>query len=200
MMQFAIILLGLLLTTTVVSAPQSTNTPNARRSKTKVDVKYDKASDTTTVRLAAMTVIHTDGESERQDLELSVSFSYPKQTIATPQTVKIILYSLFAGGGGFEDDRRLIVTVDGARSDLGEMKLGRSDNFSPQHDRIPWIGQDLNLSISYAEFLRISKAANVHVAVGENRFKLSDKQLQSLERLCGTYATGRTKVQAVTQS
>jgi hypothetical protein len=183
MAYFVNIPLVLVLAITVVASPQSagTNTPNVRRSKTKVDVKYDKASDMTTVWLAPMTVIHTGGENEREELELSASFSFPKHTIITPASVKIHVFSIYAGGAGFEEDRRLIVTADDERIDLGNMELGFQDSFRPSHDRFPWVSQNLSLSVGYTDFLRVSKARKVQGVVGRKKFTLSSKQLQFLK-------------------
>jgi hypothetical protein len=186
MAYFVNILLFLVLAiTSVVAWPQdtSTKTPNGGRSRSGVDVTYDTASEITTVKLRPMIVIHTSGVEEREELKLSVSFSYPRQTIVTPKTVKLLIYSLYSGGAGFEDDRRLIVTTDGKRTDLGNMNLLAVNGFTLPFAHLPWIAQDLALSIDYADFVRISRADKVNMVVGRKKFSLSDKQIRSLRDL-----------------
>ena len=174
---FAWIAFGVVVTT---AFSQGAGTTPNRRSKTAVDVKYDKSSDTTSVRLASMTVIQNLGGNEQELLELSVSFSYPKQVIATPKTVTIFVYSLYAGGAGFEDNRRLIVTLDGVQTDLGNMDLVVDKSLSLRNDSIPWVQQNVRLSIQSTDFFRMAKAKQVKVVVGRKKFAFSEKQIQSL--------------------
>jgi hypothetical protein len=156
---------------------QPTNNQRKSKRKTKVEVRYDKATDTTKVWLEYMTLWENPVGFERVDM--SVSFEYPKRIIATPKSVVITIHSATKGGQLFEDTCDLVVIADGSSLNFGNMQGGCRPNRSltPGQDTF---FERLSLSIPYEDFSRMAKAGKVKLQVGGRAYNLSEKQLQSL--------------------
>lgn len=162
--------------------PQGTNQPTAgqRKSKhkTKVDLRYDRKKEITTVWLDYMKLWENPTGFEQVDI--SFSFDYPKRTIVTPKTVLITIHAATEGGPRFEYQRDLMVVADGSKLSLGEMDGGdkRGGSLTPRSGGVYF--ERLKLAISFEDFAVVARAGNVTVQIGERAYKLSDKQLQAL--------------------
>ena len=162
--------------------PQDTNRPaDGRRKpthKTKVDLRYDKKKELTTVWLDYMKLWENPTAFEQVDI--SFSFDYPMRTIVTPKTVLVTVHSAVQGGPLFDRQRDLVVVADGSRLSLGEMDNGDKSggSLTPRGRAITF--ERLRLAIPYEDFAVIARARNVTVRIGERAYKLSDKHLQSL--------------------
>lgn len=161
--------------------PQDNNQPavtaSKSRRKTKVDVKYDKKKELTTVWLRDL--ILSKNPQGFEQINMSVSFSYPQHTIVKPKTVLIVIYSASMNGTLFDYYRDLAAIADGFR-----LKMGKMEYSSGQSELTPLratlSSEFLRLAIPYDDFSRIAKAKVAMVQIGERKYNLSDKQLQSL--------------------
>jgi hypothetical protein len=170
-----------------LACPPSARPQSAKQAKadhqTKVKVRYDKAKDLTTVSLEPLTVWSATGEIRSKDnLELSVAFKYPGHTIATPESVVLVITARDQTGPQFGHERKLTVISDDVSADLGEMEL--IDSQVMPNGRVGgggvWAFEMLRLSVPYQDWLRIANANNVKMQVGEKKFELSSKSRQSL--------------------
>ncbi len=161
--------------------PQDTNQPPANqrkaKHKTKVDLRYDKKKDTTTIWLEYMTLWKNPIGFEQVDI--SFSFDYLKRTIVTPKSVVITIHSATNGGLLFENKCDLIVIADGSSFNFGNMKGGCNQNRSLTPKRGTFF-ERLSVSIPYEDFSRIAKSQKVNIQVGERTYNLSEKQILSL--------------------
>ena len=165
------------------SDKQATAKERKSEHKTKVELRYDKKRDETTAWLEPLVVWSATGEGRSPDsIELSAAFTYPKHTIAIPKTVTIRIYAQSRRGRQFTHDRKLVVTADDVRLNLGEMELKHSvgDRTVPQIGGEAWAYEMLELPIPYETWLQIAKAKKVNVQIGHRKFDVSDKHLQSL--------------------
>jgi hypothetical protein len=147
---------------------------------TKVDVKYDKKKDLTTVWLKDLTLWKNPITFEQ--INMSVSFDYPKHIIVLPNSVLITIYSASKWGTLFENESDLIVIADNIRLSLGKMGREGEPNSALSSSATVFY-ERLKLAIPYENFSRIAKANKVEVRIGGRPYNLTDKQLQSLNDL-----------------
>ncbi len=164
-----------------VSAQDRNQPPAGQRKsehKTKVDLRYDRKKDVTTVRLDELKL--WENPTGFEQVVITFSFDYPKRVIAIPKTVLFIVRTAVEEGPLFDYQRDLVVTADGSRLNLGEMNGGdkRNRSLTPQRSEIYF--ERLTLAIPYEDFATIARARSVTVQLGERSYNLSDKQLQSL--------------------
>jgi hypothetical protein len=147
--------------------------PTAPRRKTKVDVRYDKKKDLTTVRLEEL-VLWTNPIHFEQ-IGMLVEFEYPQRIIVTPKTVSLIFYSATQDFRAFPTDS-LVALLDGIRLDLGKMEGGNGDLGGPHRFTL----ERRRSSISYQDFSRIASAKKLVMLVSDRKYDLTDEQIQSL--------------------
>jgi hypothetical protein len=161
--------------------PQGANQPSAnlRKSerKTKVDLRYDKKKDITTVWLEYMPLWKNPLGFEQVDI--SFSFDYPKRTIVTPASVSVSVHSATKGGPLFGNKCDLIVMADGSSYSFGDMKGGCNQNRNLTSSRDTSL-ERLSAAIPFEDFSRIAKAKRVKIHIGGRTYDLSEKHLQSL--------------------
>ena len=160
---------------------QGANQPSANQrkseGKTKVDLRYDKKKDTTTVWLEYMPLWKNPLGFEQVDI--SFSFDYPKRAIVTPTSVSVTVHSATKGWPLFENKCDLIVMADGSSFSYGDMKGGCNQNRNLTSGRDTSL-ERLSAAIPYEDFSRIAKAKEVKVQIGGRAYDLSEKHLQSL--------------------
>ena len=146
------------------------------RRKTKVDLKYDKGKDLTTVRLP---ISLWEGLNHTDSVNFDVAFTYPGHKIVTPKTVRLLFYGSNDSGIEFAIDPRLIFVIDDVRVDLGKMKM--------VHHSVETRGeyslrsfQVFDHSISYDDFVRIAKANKVEIELDDRKYNVLSKHLQSI--------------------
>jgi hypothetical protein len=161
--------------------PQGANqqSANLRKSerKTKVDLRYDKKKDITTVWLEYMPLWKNPLGFEQVDI--SFSFDYPKRTIVTPTSVSVIVHSATKGWPLFENKCDLIMMADGSSFSFGDMKGGCNHNRNRASGRDTFL-ERLSAAIPFDDLSRIAKAKEVKIQIGGRTYDLSEKHVQSL--------------------
>jgi len=155
-----------------ISTPAAGQSKTAR--KTKVDVKYDKKRDLTTVRLEDLILWKNPAFFEQ--VTMAIAFDYPKRTIATPKSVSVVFYSATKDRTAFRNED-FVATLDGVRLDLGKMERRGNRNLNSPGG---FFFDTVRTSIPYQEFLRIAQAKKLRLEVGGDTYDLSAEQLQSL--------------------
>jgi hypothetical protein len=175
-----IALISMILGSPLKNFSQKLNQPRVSHGKserkTNVDVKYDKKKDTTTINLDDLILWKNPFGFEW--VSLDVRFEYPKRTIVTPKSVSLIFISAARNMSAFRSGK-LGAVVDGVRMDLGDLDLPRHQNLSSSKG--PFM-EVLGGPIPYQDFLRIAQAKKVRLEVGGNKYDLSDRQMQSLNK------------------
>lgn len=170
--------LGVVLTASLVSiamgdaspgpaSPQKTSTR-----KTKVDVRYNKKTDTTTIQLEELVVWKNPIGFE--ELGVNFGFDYPKRTIVTPKLVSLRFISATKNWDPFPVDD-VDVLLDGVRFTLGKLE--------PRNGSRPRGGDIIEgrrLSISFQDFSRIARAHTVAIIIGDRKYDLTSGHLQLL--------------------
>lgn len=140
--------------------------------KTKVDVRYNKKTDTTTVQLEELIIWKNPVRFEQ--IGMTCGFDYPKRTINTPKLVTLRFLAATKGWDPFPVDD-VDVIVEGARFNVGKME--------PRKGSRPSVGDIIEarrLSISFRDFSRIANAHKVAILIGERKYELAGGQLQLL--------------------
>ena len=148
-------------------SPQKTSTR-----KTKVDVRYNKKTDTSTIQLEELVIWKNPIRFEQ--IGMTFDFDYPKRTIVTPKLVSLRFITATKDWDPFPVDD-VDVMLDGARFSLGKMQ--------PRRGSRPGGGDIIEgrrLSISYQDFSRIAKAHRVAILIGDRKYDLTDDHLKLL--------------------
>jgi hypothetical protein len=148
-------------------SPQKTSTR-----KTKVDVRYNKKTDRTTVLLEELIIWKNPIRFE--EIGMTVGFDYPKRTIITPKLVSLRFIAATKDWDPFPVDD-VDVMLDRARFNLGKMESRKGSLY-----RAGDIIEGRRLSISYQDFSRIAKAHRVVILIGDRKYDLTDSHLQLL--------------------
>jgi hypothetical protein len=152
----------------------------------KIETKYDRFRNQTTVRLEPY---YVQGTAPKLDplagIEISAGFVYEGQTLTKhPDEVLFGIVSTSADGFRYDQDRGLIALVDGERVDLGQMD--RVDaSYKKKGIVIPdrYYVEVLAISMKYDVFLKIANAKVVEMQAGRREFKLRDEHLEALRDL-----------------
>lgn len=152
--------------------------------KTKVSVSYNKTTDQTLVMLMPLRVWGGASSISGSDqMDMSVLFNYPKQTIATPRAVSLVIYAnSISQGTQSARERELIVTADDVRLELGEMSVLHRQQAKAGG---AFIFEVLSLPVPYEDWLRIANGKNVKMQVGGRSFTLSGKHLRAFKDFAG---------------
>jgi hypothetical protein len=148
-------------------SPQKTSTH-----KTKVDVRYNKKTDITTVLLEELIIWKNPIRFE--EIGMTVGFDYPKRTIITPKLVSLRFIAATKDWDPFPVDD-VDVMLDGARFNVGKMEPRKASLY-----RAGDIIEGRRLSISYQDFSRIANAHRVAILIGDRKYDLTDSHLQLL--------------------
>ena len=132
--------------------------------KTKIDVRYDRQKNITTIQLEELVLWQNPVQFEQ--IGLVVGFEYPNRIIVTPKSVSVVFRSTTRDWTPFPHNNTLAALLDGVRQDLGKM-----EGVDFEHRRI---------SISYQDFARIANATKVAWLFGDRKYELTDKQIKSL--------------------
>ncbi len=149
----------------------------------KIEIKYDKFKDQTTVSLKPY---YVQGTAPTLDptagLEIYAAFVYQGQTFSKrPDTVLFGIVSTSARDFLYEQGRGLIALVDGERVDLGQME--RIDaSYKKKAIVIPdrYYVETLAVSVPYDAFLKLTNGKTVEMQAGRREFKLKDEHLEAL--------------------
>lgn len=145
------------------------------RRKTKIDVKYDKKKDVSTVRLEELVLWKSPVGF--QQVTMSVSFDYPKRVIVTPKTVSLRFRAVTDDRSPFLGEK-LEAMVDGVRAELGKFKDFDSRSLTPTRGQ--FLFDKVDNSISYADFVKLAQARSLTMIVASKDYKLSVEQMQML--------------------
>ena len=180
------LILVFLLTLVSLAFAQSSESKRKFKHRGKIETKYDKFKDQTTVRLNPY---YVQGTAPKLDptagIEITASFVYAGQKLnAPPDIVSFGIVSASADAFKYEQDRGLIALVDGERIDLGQME--RED---ASYKKYPYVisnryyVETLSAPIKYELFLKIANAKIVEMQIGKKEFKLKDEHLEALRDL-----------------
>jgi hypothetical protein len=154
---------------------QPTAGHNKAERKTKVDVKYDKKKNVTTVRLESMVL--SENPIEFEQVSMGALFEYPAHIIETPKSVSLIFFSTAQYMATFRNGA-LGAVIDGIPLNLGTFELPGNRNLrSPKGP----FSETLRVSIPYQDFMRIAQGKTVRLEVGGNKFNLTESQIQALD-------------------
>ncbi len=145
------------------------------RRKTKVDVKYDKRKELSTVWLEELVL--WKNPVGFQQVTMAASFNYPKRVIVTPKTVSLRFRSATEDRSPFVGDK-LVAVVDGVRLELG--KFEDFDNRSLTTTPGNFLFDRVSNSISYEDFVKLAQARSLTMIVASRDYKLSTEQIQML--------------------
>jgi len=154
-------------TTVCSELPQKTSTR-----KTKVDVRYNKKTDTSTIQLEELVIWKNPIRFEQ--IGITFGFDYPKRTIVTPKIVSLRFMTATKDWDPFPVDD-VDVMLDGARFSLGKMEPRRGSR-----PRGGDIMESRRISISYQDFSRMAKSHRVAILIGDQKYDLTDGHLQLL--------------------
>ena len=132
--------------------------------KIKVDVRYDRQKNITTVKLEKLVLWQNPVNFE--EIGLVVGFEYPNRIIVTPESVSVVFYTATRDWTPFPRNNKLAALLDGVRQDLGKV-----EEVDFERRRI---------SISYQDFARIANATKVACLFGDRKYELTEKQIKSL--------------------
>ena len=161
------------LSSVVMCARQGSKQPP--QTKTKVDLKYDKAKNLSSVTLPLSI---WEGISKTDSLDLDVTFAYPGHVIVTPSMVRFRFFVSDDPAFGINDEA-LVFHVDGARLDLGNMKEVHHSNRT-EGEYIKSTFQVFELSVPYDKLTQIVKGKLVKIELGGRKYDLSSKNLKAL--------------------
>jgi hypothetical protein len=149
----------------------------------KIAAKYDKTKDQTTVFLQPYIIKRSTNPvvAGVASTALAAGFIHRGKTLqSTPSTVELGILSESTLGYLYEKDRRLKIKLDDETLDVGEMKLVTSRFYQLMGNKYR---EDLAIRLPYEQFIRLTKAKDVHLEVGQQSFKLQDEHLEALREL-----------------
>ena len=166
--------------------------------KSKVETIYDKTKNQTTTYLRPMTIAVARGTLEAQiwnegkrtetipseTIWLTAYFVSPGKVLTKPQSVVIGFRSWTLDKTKYDNDRSLVINLDGASARLGQMELleRRLDPNMQLNDHRYFV-ESLEMPLPYETFLRITNAATVKLTVGGTEFLLADENLEAFRDL-----------------
>lgn len=153
--------------------------PQAPKRNLKVDVRYDKKKDVTTLRLEPLVIWEGGFAVPRDSMYMLVAFEYPKRTIVKPQEVWIH----FDGGSGGDWEPfptpNFAAVVDGVRLDLGTFEGGRGALIRS----VPRGGiviERRRQKVSFDNFAKIASARKLTLVIGDHDYDIATEHLQAL--------------------
>ncbi|MDQ3819832.1 MAG: hypothetical protein M3362_19455 [Acidobacteriota bacterium] len=142
----------------------------------KIETTFDQAKNITTVRLGRMRVLDT-----ANFLELTLFYTYPGQTPATPKNVALGIMAR-TPDGHFSNKRELVVKADKYILKFGQMELLQNIPFGGGSTQV------LATTVPYDVFLRIANAKNIEMKLGDVEFLIKDDQLEAIRDLASRTA------------
>lgn len=187
----------------VVGLPRGTaqTTPGKQQSerKTKVETEFDGTKNETLTRIGPFVLWKASknplsGEVNYGEVALSVSFSSPGKTIATPKfvTIKILATSQerggFEGQGFFGREYELSVTTDSGPYSFGKMVLLGATREKAAGNALGTsslivLKETIVKPIPFDDFARIARSEKVEIKVGSREFKLRKDHLAAFRDL-----------------
>ena len=140
---------------------------------TKVDSRYDKGKDETTVEFSQLAL----RGNETQRIFLSVSASYKGQKPKEPDDVIVIVSVLSSGSYRYPDVMAMQVLVDGKK--LSDVLMINLDKRKADDDYLETIGTRMK----YDQFKRLLKASAAEFQLQDLRLPITDAHLAKLREL-----------------
>ena len=180
---------------------QGTNSSKSRKFKhnSKVESLYDKAKDQTTTYLRPMTlridhgsldaIIWNEGKKVEtipsQTVWLTAYFLSSGKILTKPSSVVIGLRFWALDKTTYDNDRKLVVRLDNARTDLGTMDLmeRRLDPNMQLGDGHHYFVESFELAVPFNTFVSITSATNVTLTLGTTELQLSNEHLEAFRDL-----------------
>lgn len=174
--------------------------PPTRKFKhnSKVETIYDKTKNQTTTYLRPMTIASAKGTLDAQiwnegkrienipsaKIWLTAYFVSPGKVLTKPQNVVIGFRSWTMDKTKYDNDRSLVINLDGASTSLGPMELlERRVDPNMQLNDHRYYFESLEMPLPYETFLRITNASTVKVTVGGTELLLGNENLEAFRDL-----------------
>lgn len=174
--------------------------PPTRKFKhnSKVETIYDKTKNQTTAYLRPMTIASARGTLEAQiwnegkrtetipseRVWLTAYFVSPGKILTKPESVVIGFRSWTMDKTKYDNDRSLVINLDGTSTKLGQMELleRRVDSNMQLSDHRYYL-ESLEKPLPYETFLQLTNAATVKLTVGGTEFLLANENLEAFRDL-----------------
>jgi hypothetical protein len=139
----------------------------------KIESKYDKAKDETTVEFTQLEIAH----SAEQQVFLSVSATYPGQKPKKPEDIVVVISVASTQGYKYPDIMTMQVTADGKK--LPEVLMLNLDKRRMGEDYLETIGTRMKYEI----FKRLTQAKTIELRLHGLTLQLNESQITTLRQL-----------------
>ncbi len=150
--------------------------PQPEAPTVKIETRYDRVQNRTTVRLAPVQI---SGEKDKyHSLHMLPSFSFPGRQPERPSIIDFELRTVVKAIL-LDSDLYVVFVVDGETIHLSS---SRSAIFRPVSGR-RWIGERFVFRMPYEMFLKITSAKKFEIKFEGVRFEVGESQIQALRDL-----------------